>query len=95
VYLQFRKRGGSKKNLQNKIKVAFINVKGKKKSGPEIDIDLKLSYAEAKATTAITVTGCNTLSASVEQLGNAYICNQVSPYLVKKMQDKIACTNTV
>lgn len=31
----------AKKNLHNKMKIAFANVRGKKKRGPGIDIDLK------------------------------------------------------
>lgn len=74
----FESAESAKKNLQNKLKIVFTNVREKKKEGPGIDIDLKLLYTEARATTAIKVTGCNTLAASVEQLGNAYISNQVN-----------------
>jgi hypothetical protein len=58
-------------------------------------IDLKLLYIEARATAAITMTGWNTLTASVEQLEDAYISNHVSPQPAQKIQNKFACTNSV
>ncbi|KAG1136215.1 hypothetical protein G6F37_012147 [Rhizopus arrhizus] len=72
----FESAEAAKRNLQNKMKISFTNVRGKKKRGPGVDIDLKLLYTEARATTSITVAGWNTLAVSVEQLGNAYNSNQ-------------------
>ncbi|KAG0930870.1 hypothetical protein G6F57_011489 [Rhizopus arrhizus] len=86
----FESAEAAKKNLQ-KMKIAFTNVRGKKKRGPGVDIDLKLLYTEARATTAITVAGWNTLAASVEQLGNAYISNQ---YISNRRSDDNNDKNT-
>lgn len=68
----------AKKNLQNKMRIAFVNVRGKKRRGLGIQIDLQPPHAEARVMSSITTTGWNTLSASVVQVGNAFISNQVS-----------------
>lgn len=83
-----------KKNLQNKMKIAFSNVRGKRKEDPGIQIDMQPLHAETRAMSSITATGWKTLSASVAQASNAFITHQVSS-TCDKIQNRVAFTNKV
>jgi hypothetical protein len=50
------------------MRVAFYNIKGKKKRGPGLNVNLDTLFAEAKAEDIIVTESWNTLGASV---GNA------------------------
>ncbi|KAI8644232.1 hypothetical protein BD408DRAFT_430650 [Parasitella parasitica] len=72
----FENAVAAKKNLQVKMKLAFNNVRGKKKRGPGVEINLESSYAEAKAVDAITIAGWESLATSVQQAKEKLISNQ-------------------
>ncbi|KAI7875547.1 uncharacterized protein EV154DRAFT_472758 [Mucor mucedo] len=61
----FETHAVAKANLQHKLKTAFFNVKGKRKRGPCVDVDLLTLFSEAKAESNIAAEGWNTLSSSV------------------------------
>lgn len=85
AYIQnFESVEAAQKNLGNKMKLAFANVRGKTKRGPGLAIDLRPLFAEAKAASAITVAGWNTLAASIKKLGNAYASEQIGTQVVWK-----------
>lgn len=56
------------KNLQHKMKVAFHNVKGKKKRGPGLGVNLDSLFAAAKAEDTIVTESWNTLGTSVKTI---------------------------
>jgi len=53
-------------------------VRGKKKRGPGVEINLESLYAEAKAVDAITIAGWESLATSIQQAKEELISNQVS-----------------
>ncbi|KAG1448129.1 hypothetical protein G6F56_009035 [Rhizopus delemar] len=63
---------------ENPIKayIAFNNVRGKKKRGQGVEINLESLYAEAKAVDAITIAGWESLATSVQQAKEKLISNQ-------------------
>ncbi|KAI8988615.1 hypothetical protein BDF20DRAFT_856753 [Mycotypha africana] len=63
----FDTAAAAKKNLQNKMGLAHHNVHKGKKRSPGLQVDVDTLFAEAKAATAITVAGWESLAASVEQ----------------------------
>lgn len=66
----------AKKNLQKKMKIAFGNVRGKKRRGPGIQIDLESLYVEASDMSFITATSRDTLSVYVVSSTCAYNIKQ-------------------
>ena len=68
----FKTEEDAEKNLQHKMKVAFQNVRGKRKRGPGLDVSLSSLFAAAKAEDTIVTESWNTLGASVKTISRQF-----------------------